>query len=106
MAGQAHAPALQTRPLAAQSVAGCQVRQADPATEGRQRRICWPAPPHWTASRVGQAFAVGQAQAAAPPDSAQDFPGSPQAAEDAAYQQPLAFEVSWAQVTTSPPAAQ
>jgi hypothetical protein len=106
LAGQAHAPALQTRPLAAQSVAGCQVRHADPAMEGRQRTICCPVPSHWTASRVGQAFAGGQVQAVAPPDSAQDFPGSLQAVEDAAYQQPSAFEVSWAQVTTSPPAAQ
>jgi hypothetical protein len=62
--------------------------------------------PHWTASSVEQAFAVGQAQAADPPDSAQAFPGSVHVAEDAPYQQPWGVDVSCAQVTTSPPAPQ
>ncbi len=41
-AGHTHSLALQTRPPSAQLVPGCQDRQAEPATTGRQRRILVP----------------------------------------------------------------
>jgi hypothetical protein len=102
--GHAQAPPEQTSDEAAQSRTGCQVRHADPAVAGWQRRTCWPAaPPHWTAPAWLHAFAAGQVQAALPPAWTQAWAGSEQADDEAGYQQALALLPSCAQVTTSPP---
>jgi hypothetical protein len=58
------------------------------------------------ASRAEQAPAVGHAQDAPAPEEVQDAPGSAHGTADASYQQPRAFDVSCAQVTTCPPASQ
>jgi hypothetical protein len=95
LAGQTQALALQTSPDPAQLVATCQVRQADPATTGRQRRTASPAGLHWVASSWVQAFEVGQAQAAPPPDASQAVPGSVQG-DDTKVEQtpPVAVQVA------------
>ena len=101
--GQAHAPALQTSDDAAQSVTGCQVRQAEPAVAGWHRSTDWPAALHDRAPSCVQASWVGQAQVATPPEATQVVAGSVHGAEEAGYRQPAP---SWAQVTTSPPVPQ
>jgi hypothetical protein len=107
-AGHTQAPARHDSDVLAQFVSACHVRQADPLTTGLQRSTCSPVAPHWVASAVVHAFTVGQTQAALPllVFSTQLSPGSPQAAEEASYQQPVAGGASWAQVTTCPPASQ
>ena len=97
--GRRRRPALQTRPPAAQSVAGCQVRQADPATTGRQRRTCV-GPPRCTGSRRGgcRRSRRGRRRPRRLPTPRRSVPGRRRRPSDASYQQPLAFEVSWAQV--------
>ena len=105
LAGQAHAPPEQTSPPAEQSTPGCQVRQADPLATGRQTWIGPLPAPHRDASSCVQASVVGHAHAALPPPSWQAVPGSPQAVEEASYQQPDPVP-SWAQETTCPPGPQ
>jgi hypothetical protein len=108
LAAQTQTPALQESDEVAQFVSVCQVRHADPLTTGLQRSTCSPVALHWAASSVVHAFTAGHTQAALPllVFSTQALPGSPQAAEEASYQQPVAGGASWAQVTTCPPALQ
>jgi hypothetical protein len=106
LAGQAHDPALQASPPAAQSVPACQVKQAEPLVTGRQTCTWSPVGPHRVASATAQAFVDGHVQAAPPPPSTQAAPGSLHAAAEASYQHPPAGAASWAQVTTCPVALQ
>jgi hypothetical protein len=81
LVGQTQALALQTSPPPAQFVPVCQVRHADPLTTGWQRCTWSAVALHRVASRVGQAFAVGQPHAAPPPDGTQVVPGALHVAE-------------------------